>query len=281
AVVGKLATGQLNAIELTFFRWLIAVIFIFFIARKGLRGDWPLIKRYWKRLSAMAIVGFVGFNLTLYGALHYTSAINVAISQAAIPMVIIALNKVFFGQRAFLLQLIGVSVALFGVALTVSRGNLISLLQGDLNRGDAMMLFAVMCYALYSLSLRYRPEIRDTSFIFALGLASLISMIPLMLWSVGEYSLPHINWETMAIILYVAIFPSFFAQLFYAKGIGMIGANRGGVFINLVPIFGALLAVLVLGEQFRDYHFYGLSLVLGGIALSEWIVKRRAAQGIS
>lgn len=275
AVVGKLAADQLSAIELTFFRWLLAVAFIFFMTKKSIVKDWPVIKKYWRRLFCMGALGFVGFNLCLYGALHYTSAINVAIAQAAIPMVIILLNRIFFAQAVLALQIVGVMLAIFGVVVTVSRGDLAGLLQGNLNRGDAIMIIAVFCYALYSLSLRYKPQMNDFSFVFALAIASLVVMLPLMGWSISTRSFPQLSWSSIAIIVYIAVFPSFYAQLFYAKGIAKIGANRGGVFINLVPIFGAILAVLVLGEAFEFYHFLGLSLVLGGIALAEWIVRRR------
>ncbi|MEH6444931.1 MAG: DMT family transporter [Oceanospirillaceae bacterium] len=275
AVVGKLAANQLSAIELTFFRWFLAVVFIFFMTRKNIIQDWPVIKKYWRRLFFMGAFGFVGFNLSMYSALHYTTAINVAIAQAAIPMVIILLNRIFFAQAVFALQIVGVALAIFGVVVTVARGDVAGLLEGNLNRGDAMMIIAVACYALYSLSLRYKPEMNDFSFVFALAVASLIIMLPLMGWSISAHSLPQLSWSSIAIIVYIAVFPSFYAQLFYAKGIAKIGANRGGIFINLVPIFGAILAVLVLNEQFESYHMIGLSLVLSGIALAEWIVRKR------
>ncbi len=275
AVIGKMAASHLSSIELTFFRWFIAVIFMFLVTKKIIIQDWPVIKKYWRRLFFMGVFGFVGFNLFLYSALHHTTAINVAIAQAAIPMVIILLNRIFFAQAVFAVQILGVTLAILGVVVTVARGDIQGLLAGNLNRGDAMMIGSVCCYAFYSLSLRYKPKMNDFSFVFALAVASLLFMLPLMGWSVIEYSLPTLNLSSIAIIIFVAIFPSFFAQLCYAKGIAKIGANRGGVFINLVPIFGAVLAVLVLQEKFQLYHFIGLALVLTGIALSEWIVRKR------
>lgn len=274
AVVGKLATNELNAIELTFFRWFIAVIFMFFIIRPHLKRDWPVIKKYWRRLFCMGAFGFVGFNLALYSALHHTSAINVAIAQSAIPMVIILLNRVLFKNQIFLLQIIGVLLTLIGVIFTVSKGNITALIEDGLNVGDAMMLIAVLFYALYSVSLRYKPEINDFSLIFSLAAASLIIMTPLMFYSVNVNSFPVLSVSSVAIILFIAIFPSFFAQLFYAKGIAKIGANRGGIFINLVPIFGTLLAITILNEPFYYYHLLGLVLVLSGIAIAEWVVRK-------
>ena len=277
AVLGKVAASDLSAIELTFFRWLVAVVFIFFIIRRTLKNDWPVIKQYWVRLFFMGAFGFVGFNLTLYSALHYTSAINVAIAQSAIPMVIILLNRALFKNQIFFIQVIGVLLAVAGVVFTVSKGDIPALLANGLNRGDALMFIAVLCYALYSISLRYKPDMNDFSFIFALAVASLITMLPLMLYSVSVNSLPQLSASSVAIILFIAIFPSFFAQLFYAKGVAKIGANRGGIFINLVPIFGTLLAVIVLRESFYFYHLLGLLLVLTGIAMAEWIVRKKAS----
>lgn len=277
AVFGKLATNELNAIELTFFRWFVAVIFMFFIIRPHLKRDWPVIKQYWCRLFFMGAFGFVGFNLALYNALQHTTAINVAIAQSAIPVVIILLNRALFKNQIFVLQVVGVLLAIAGVVFTVSKGDLSALIKEGTNRGDALMFVAVLCYALYSVSLRYKPKINDFSFIFSLAVVSLITMLPLMLYSVSVHSFPEMSGTSIGIILFIAIFPSFFAQLFYAKGVAKIGANRGGIFINLVPIFGTLLAVIILKEQLHSYHLLGLALVLSGIAMAEWVVRRKTS----
>ncbi|WP_261845025.1 DMT family transporter [Aliamphritea ceti] len=274
AVVGKLAITEWNAIEFTFLRWVFAVALIGFMARAHLKKDWPAIRENWWKLALMGGFGFVGFNLCLYGALHYTSAINVSIEQAAIPVVIMLLNRVLFSQQVFGLQVLGVVIATIGVIITVTQGNPAMLLNEGLNRGDAIMIIAIVFYSAYSVSLRWRPEIHDLSFIFSLAVVSLTVLLPLIAWNAQSRGLPEINADNVLLIIYVAIFPSFLAQLFYAKGVARIGANRGGIFINLVPIFGALLAVLVLGEEFKIYHLVGLTLVLAGIGLAEWIVRQ-------
>ena len=276
AVIGKLATSELNAIELTFFRWVLGVVIIGLIAWRHLVKDWPLIRRHWPRLFVMGATGFAGFNIVLYWALHYTTAINVSIAQAAIPVVIMLLNGLLLGQRVFALQVLGAVLAIFGVVYTVTAGEPSQLLAGELNRGDAMMMLAVLFYAAYSVSLRNRPPIHDLSLIFSLAVASLVVVAPMMIWNVSDKGLVDFSWSAGLIILYVAIFPSFLAQLFFAKGVGSIGANRGGIFINLVPVFGALLAVLVVGEPFEFYHLLGLILVLAGIGMAEWIVRYKA-----
>ncbi len=274
AVVGKLAITEWNAIEFTFLRWVFAVALIGFIARAHLKKDWPVIRQNWWKLFLMGSFGFVGFNLCLYGALHYTSAINVSIEQAAIPVVIMLLNRILFSQQVFGLQILGVVIATVGVIITVTQGNPATLLDEGLNRGDAIMIIAIIFYSVYSVSLRWKPEIHDLSFIFSLAVVSLTVLLPLIAWNAQTRGLPEITADNILLIIYVAIFPSFLAQLFYAKGVGRIGANRGGIFINLVPIFGALLAVLILGEAFKIYHMIGLLMVLAGIGLAEWIVRQ-------
>ncbi|MBN3561002.1 EamA family transporter [Aliamphritea spongicola] len=274
AVVGKLAATEWNAIEFTFLRWVFAVALIGFIARSHLKKDWPVIRENWWKLCLMGGFGFVGFNLCLYGALHYTSAINVSIEQAAIPVFIMVLNRILFSQQVFGLQILGVVIATIGVVITVTQGNPAILLNEGLNRGDAIMIIAIVFYSVYSVSLRWRPQIHDLSFIFSLAVVSLAVLMPLIAWNTQSRGLPEITADNFLLIIYVAIFPSFLAQLFYAKGVARIGANRGGIFINLVPIFGALMAVVVLGEAFKIYHMIGLVMVLAGIGLAEWVVRQ-------
>lgn len=274
AVVGKLAANEFTAIGFTFFRWLLTVLIVAFLARPYLRRDWSVIRQYWLRLVLMGWVGFIGFNLSLYGALHYTTAVNVAIEQAAIPVIIMLINGLVFRQAVYGWQIVGVVIAIVGVLFTVTQGQPLSILEGDLNRGDAIMLIGVLCYALYTVSLRWRPVMHDFSFLLVLSIGSLAFMTPLMLWDMQHHGLPEWQWSAFLMVLYVAIFPSFLAQLFYARGIALVGGNRGGVFINLVPIFGALLAVLVIGETFQFYHWLGLGLVLLGIGVAEWVVRR-------
>ena len=278
SVAGKLAVGHVSPMTLVFLRWVMAVLILLPIGWRTLREDWPEVRSHWKLLAGLGACGFTIFNVIFYTALNYTTAINVSIEQAAIPIVIIIANFVLFRLRVQPLQIVGVVLTIVGVALTASHGDLGQLLKLDLNFGDAIMLVAVLCYSLYSVGLRLRPAIRWQSFMLALSIAALLTSVPFFIWEIalGRAVMPDASgW---ALTLYTALGASVVSQVLYIKGNELIGANRAGLFINLVPIFGTLLSVLIVGEQFQAYQALALALVLGGIALAEYRGSRAALQ---
>lgn len=278
SVAGKLAVGHVSPMMLVFLRWVMAVLILLPVGWRTLREDWPVVRSHWKLLAGLGACGFTIFNVIFYTALNYTTAINVSIEQAAIPIVIILANFVLFRLRVQPLQIVGVVLTIVGVALTASHGDLGQLLKLDLNFGDAIMLVAVLCYSLYSVGLRLKPAIRWQSFMLALSIAALLISLPFLLWEVASGSVIVPDGPGWALTLYTALGASVVSQVLYIKGNELIGANRAGLFINLVPIFGTLLSVLIVGEQFQAYQGFALALVLGGIALAEYSGSRAALQ---
>lgn len=225
----------------------------------------------------MGGLGFAMFNALFYLALNHTTAINVVIIQSAMPVVIFLGNFVLFRTGILAAQIVGVVLTIIGVAYMVSTGDVQRLLSLSVNPGDALMLLAVLAYGGYTIALRWRPTLHWTSFLFALSLGALAASVPLAAWEVlaGRAAMPDsTGWMVVA---YAAIFPAILAQIFFIAGIQTIGANRAGLFVNLVPIFGALLSVLLLGEAFRSYHLVALALVLAGITVAERSASARAA----
>jgi drug/metabolite transporter (DMT)-like permease len=278
SVAGKLAVGHVSPMTLVFLRWVMAVLILLPIGWRTLREDWPEVRSNWKLLAGLGACGFTIFNVIFYTALSYTTAINVSIEQAAIPIVIILANFMFFRLRVQPLQIVGVALTIAGVALTASHGDLGQLLKLDLNYGDAIMLVAVLCYSLYSVGLRLKPAIRWQSFMLALSIAALLISLPFVIWEIASGNVIVPDARGWALTLYTALGASVVSQVLYIKGNELIGANRAGLFINLVPIFGTLLSVLIVGEQFQPYQAFALALVLGGIALAEYSGSRTALQ---
>lgn len=278
SVAGKLAVGHVSPMTLVFLRWVMAVLILLPVGWRTLREDWPEVRSHWKLLAGLGAFGFTIFNVIFYTALNYTTAINVSIEQAAIPIVIILANFMFFRLRVRPLQIVGVVLTIVGVALTASHGDLGQLLKLDLNFGDAIMLVAVLCYSLYSVGLRLRPAIRWQSFMLALSIAALLISLPFVIWEIAAGRAVMPDASGWALTLYTALGASVVSQVLYIKGNELIGANRAGLFINLVPIFGTLLSVLIVGEQFQPYQAFALALVLGGIALAEYSGSRAALQ---
>lgn len=270
AVAGKLAIGHVSPMMLTFWRWFFATAIIFAISVPQLVRDWPVVKKNLPIFIFYGIIGYTIFNAALYTAVNYTTAINVTIEQAGIPMLIFVLNFLLFRTRVSFAQIAGFSLTLAGVALTAAHGDLGSLIHLGVNFGDAIMIIAVVVYALYTIALRWKPRVDWRTLMAFPALFAMLATAPLVAW---EYSRDALVWpdtEGWVIGLYTAIFASLIAQIFYIRGVETIGANRAGLFINLVPVFGTLLSVAILGEDLQLFHILALALALGGIAIAEY-----------
>lgn len=276
AVAGKLAAHDWQPFTITGLRWLLTAILLLPFAIKHLRRDAAILRKTWLILFALGGPGMAMFSLLMYLALNYTSAINVSIEQAAMPAMIMLANFIVFSQRVTVLQIGGLLCCAVGVLITTTGGEPLLFFQQGLNRGDAIMLLACLFYAGYTFGLRWRPVIHWLSFMWVISVSAFLVTIPFTLWELSHsdtvFSISNLldpGLRGWAVMSYIIIFPTIAGQIFYARGVELIGSNRAGLFINLVPIFGSILAVLVLRENFEAYHALGLVLVIGGIAFAE------------
>lgn len=268
SVVGRAVNADIPPIGLAFWRWVAAAVLIAPLAWPHVRRDWDELKRHRIRLAFMALLGLAGFNALLYTALHTTTAINSVLLQSATPPLIFLCSFALYRERPDLWQVAGLVVALAGVAVIVSLGNPLALLSLQLNVGDGLMLVAVAGYALYSALLKNKPQVHPLSFLAATCALSVVVLAPAYVAEhLGGREMP-VDGPTLAALAYVAIFPSILAYLFFNRGVELLGANRAGQFMNLMPGFGALLAVVFLHESLQVYHGVGLLLIAGGIVLS-------------
>ncbi|QPC90418.1 DMT family transporter [Mesorhizobium sp. INR15] len=270
SVAGKLAVDHVSPMTLVFLRWVLAVAIMLPIGWRPLQKDWPVVRKHWLVLAALGASGFTLFNTIFYTALNYTTAINVSIEQAAMPVLIIIANFIFFRLRVNWAQISGVVLTIVGVILTACHGDPRRLLTLELNYGDAIMLVAVLLYSGYSVGLRLKPVMQWQSLMLALSVAALVTSVPFFLWEVAAGKVIVPDARGWSVIVYTAVGASIISQIFYIRGNELIGANRAGLFINLVPIFGTLLSVLIVGETFQLYQALALVLVLGGIGLAEY-----------
>jgi drug/metabolite transporter (DMT)-like permease len=269
-VAGRLAVGEIPPLALVCLRWLFAFSMMAAFARADVRRDWPkLDRRAWARVALMGALGFTSFNALFYVGARYTSGVNLAILQGSVPIFVMIGAAALFRQRFGAGQWAGLVLATVGVALIAAHGDLAHLTALSFNRGDLYCLLACLLFAGYSLALRDRPPISPLALFAAMSLCAFMVSIPLALyeiWSAEAFWPSPLGW---ALLAYIAVGPSFVAQLLYMRGVALIGPARAGLFYNLTPIFGAGLSALILGEAFRWYHGLALALVLGGIALSE------------
>ncbi|CDZ69352.1 Putative permease of the drug/metabolite transporter (DMT) superfamily [Neorhizobium galegae bv. orientalis] len=270
AVAGKLAVGHVSPMMLTFWRWFLAVAIIFAISMPQLIKDWPVVRKNLPILLFLGVVGYVVFNAALYTAVNYTTAINVTVEQAVIPMLIFVINFALFRMKVSWAQILGFTLTLLGGVLTAVHGDLSALVTLTVNSGDAIMMIAIVAYAIYTVALRWRPKVNWRTLMAVPAFFAMIFSLPLAFW---EYSSDRLIWpdtEGWIVVLYTAVFASLIAQVLYIKGVEEIGANRAGLFINLVPVFGTLLSVAIIGESLQLFHVVALALALGGIAIAEW-----------
>lgn len=276
SVVGRAIRDAVPPVALAFWRWTLALLIVIGFAWPHLRRDLPHLKRHWRITALLSLLGIAAFNTLLYTGLHYTTALNSLLMQSAQPPLILFLAYLMFRERTGPLQLVGVLLSLTGVAVIVTQGDLTALLALRLNLGDGLILVAVLLYSLYSVLLRHRPDVHPLSFVavtFALGALFILPFYVAELLA-GARIKP--GGATVAAIAYVAIFPSLVAYLFYNRGVELIGPGRAGQILNLMPAFGAVLAMLFLGERLYAFHIAGMILIGVGIALA---TRRKAQAG--
>jgi drug/metabolite transporter (DMT)-like permease len=278
-IAGKLAVGHISPMMLTGLRWVVALAILLAIGWSQFKKDWPVVRRHLPLMVPLGMVGFTFFNAAMYSGLQYTSAVNSSIEQAGIPAVTMVANFLFFAMRVSLAQFAGFLLTLLGIAITAAHGDLSRLAELDVNIGDFLTILAVLFYAGYTVLLRYKPDIHWQSTMIVFGGSALVASVPFVIWEIAADRAVFPDTTGWAIGLYTVLFPSLLAQIFYMRGVELIGPNRASLFINLIPVFGAVLSVVLLGEQVFAYHAVAFALVLAGIALAEWSGRRMAAAG--
>jgi drug/metabolite transporter (DMT)-like permease len=165
------------------------------------------------------------------------------------------------------------------VMLTATHGNLGRILSLDINIGDGFVILACLAYTAYTLALRFRPNVHMMSFMaVAFSGAALSGLIMLQLFGpgIGQFAtIPAMSPTVWAVIVYVMIFPSMFSQVAYARGVELVGANRAAPSHNLIPVFGAVGSVLILGESLQPYHYAAALIIIAGIVMAEWAARRK------
>lgn len=269
AVAAKMSVGELSPMLLTLLRWLGVFLLLAIFARKKVAAEWPVLRAHWGKIFVMGALGFCVFNTLMYVAAKHTQAVNIGILQGAIPIFVLLGAFAAYRTPVRGVQILGVAITMIGVALVASKGDFGRLAALELNHGDVLIVIACVLYAGYTVSLRKRPPLSGITMFAGLATAAFVTSIPVAGYEylVGDLEVPTVKgWW---IVAFVVIFPSFLAQISFLLAVDQVGPGRAGVFVNLVPIFAAVLSVAILGEAFHLYHALALALVLGGIAIAE------------
>jgi drug/metabolite transporter (DMT)-like permease len=269
AVASPMAVGHLSPMTLVLLRWLVSCSVLLVIAQDAIKRDWPVLKQHLPFLFFMGALGYTGFNLLFYIAGHYTTAINIAILQGTMPVMIIVAGLLVFGEKPTWLQWSGTIVTVLGVVAVASSGDIARLLSLNFNYGDVLVLLATVLYAGYAAALRKRPQVSALGFFAFMAGAAVVSSLPPAIYEIASGQAMWPTWQGWLLILYIGLGPSLLAQLMFMRGVQLIGPTRAAIFTNIVPVMGPVLAVLILGEKFSLHHAVGLALVLGGIVIAE------------
>lgn len=273
-IVGRAIVGHIPPYTISTARWLIPALLLGLVAHTKIRKDWPLIRQHWGIVLWLGVTGGALFSALQYVGLQYTSALNASILNSLVPVLILAAGAVVFRDRIDFIQVAGIGVSLAGVLILITKGNLDILRQLNFNYGDIIIFINMVIFAIYSAYLRRRPQIHWLSFMFALAVVSVAGTTPFAIFEVMSGYSVELNILTISAILYVSIFPSIIAFAAWNRGVEIIGANRSGPFLHLIPLYTAVLASIFLGEYFMLFHIFGLLMILGGV----WFAAR--TQGV-
>ena len=265
AIVGRLAAGHTAPVTLSFLRWSLAFLIVLPFAWKHLVRDWAAIRANLGMMVLLSVTGIGAFNTMQYWALEHTQALNTLLLQSAGPLFVAGWALVLLGIRLTLAQAGGIVLSLAGVLVILLHGDLTTLKNIEFNRGDLIFIVALAVFGLYSVLSLKRPKIHGLSFVgftFGCGAAALI---PLLIWELFTRPLMQLNTANLLTLFYIAVFPSTLAYLCFNRGVQLIGANRAAPFFHVVPVFGAAMAIVFLGEHPQAFHVIGFALVLAGV----------------
>jgi drug/metabolite transporter (DMT)-like permease len=274
-VLGRYVAGHVPPMTLSCIRWIGACLMLLPFAWPHLKQDWPALRARLPLMVGLSATGFAINNALSYWALQFTEAINALLIQSSGPLFVALWSLVLFGVRLTRGQLAGIALSLVGVLTIILRGDFAALSAIKPNIGDVMFAGALLAFGLYSALMLRRPMTHQLSLIcFTMACGALL-LLPFSIFEYANGITLQFDAISMVTLIYVVIFPSTLAYLFFNRGIVAIGPNRAAPFFHLVPVFGSVMAILLLGEQPRLFHLVGYIMVFAGVV----IASRKASAG--
>ena len=269
-LMGRAIAGHVPPLTISTLRWLLAAAVLFPFIRGQLARDWPVIRSHLGVLVYLALIGGGVFGALQFVGLQLTTALNVSVMNSLGPVFIAAASAAMFRDRLTGGQFAGIVISLLGVLAIISKLDPALLSDFSFNIGDIIVFLNMVLWAVYSASLRWRPKIHPLSFMFMFALISGVVMFPTAAWEHSTGFVLRPTLLTFSAIAFVTVFSTIVAFVSWARGVELIGPNRAGVFLHLIPIYSALLTGALLGEPLRFYHVVGFALILFGV----WCASR-------
>jgi drug/metabolite transporter (DMT)-like permease len=276
-LVARWSAGWFPPHALAFWRWVVALAPMLMVCGAVLWRRRAEAMAEWHDLLLLGALGMWVCGAFVYIGAQTTSATNIGLIYAGVPVLVMLLSAAVFRERLGAMQAAGAAIALAGVLAIIVRGDASVLLALQFTAGDLWTLTAASCWAVYSVLMRYRPSRLDPFLrLTAVTIAGVLVLAPLTLAEAIVAGSPPLEWRSLAAALIVGLLPGFGAYQAYSWLLREIGAARTSLVLYLTPVYTALLSWLLLGEAIRGYHLAGAVLVLGGV----WIASRRSARGV-
>ena len=269
-IVGKFATlFQIPPLTLNVFRWIAVWLILMPFTYKEIYNNLPSIKKNWFVISFMGVITISTFNSVVYFALNYTQVINAVLVLAAIPAATIVFSSLMKIEKTNIFQLLGLFLSIIGIGSIISNGDIQKITSLSFNKGDLWMLVCVFTWALYSTLLKKNKfKFSQFSLIQLMVSVGILFLIPQFFYEKFIGLELNYNKAFFLILIYVVVFPAIAAYYCWQKGVELIGPNRASMFIQLMPLFSAVMAIIIFNEKFELYHFTGACFIVSGIYLS-------------
>ena len=271
-VIGRFSSLEniVSPLSLAFYRWVIAFLILTpFCLQKAVK-ELPLLKKQPGMIFLIILTGPTLFNTLVYLGLTATTVINSLLIISTTPMLIILLNKLLYKSQTNIFQMIGIFISLIGVCYVIAKGSFQNIFDSEFYFGDLFILLAVTSWALYSIFLKKNETgVSGFSFLYLSFVFTVILLFPVYLYDIFiQDNFINIDQKTLLVIGYTGIFPSIISYMCWNTGVALIGPNKSGPFLHLMPIFGGILAFLVFRETLEIYHYAGILSVIIGIIIA-------------
>lgn len=281
-IAGKVGIEEFSPFSLTFFRFLVATIIIFPIMIKKEKGNWKLKKDDLPIIMALGLIGMFGYHILFFTALKYTTAINSSMIAATNPLITSILASIYVGEYLGKKRLGAIILALSGVFLTITNGNMGMIKKIDFNIGDIIMIVAVLCWAIYSvMSKKVMPKYSPIIITAYSFLVCLVILIPFVIYENPFTYIRDVTWKGWTSVIYMAIFPSVIGYLVQQVSIKEIGPSKTMAFINLVPVFSIILSVLILNESLSSIKIISALIIITGVYLNSTLKNIKNKDGVN
>ncbi len=273
-IIAKAVVMEIKPMALSFYRWFLALIFILPFAISHLKKDMALIKQHLGFLFLLSIPSVTAYNSILYLGAQYTSATNISLVVATMPVMTILFSWIMNGEKPFVLQTMGIMISIIGVMIIISKGSWQVLSTFSFNPGDLLIVLSIASWSFYSVLLRKKHiDISPISFLTMLIFFGVLCILPFYLWEFSIFKGFELKSTTIIIFLYLGIFPSILAYLCWNFGVKTAGASIASVFMYLLPVFTSIIAYLFLNEFLFLYHFAGGVFIFFGLIMSSFKKK--------